>query len=58
MTTAEVLAAATTLAEVVKDAPQIEEAILNVFKAHRAGEPLTPALKHLEVLAAEKFLGI
>ncbi len=58
MTTAEVLAAATTLAEIVKDAPEIEAAIVRVFSAKRAGAPLTPALRHLEVLAAEKLLGI
>ncbi len=58
MTVAEVIAAATALAELAKNSPQIEAAILNVFKAHNAGEPLTPALKHLEVLAAEKFLSI
>ncbi len=58
ITGANVVSLVTLLAHVAKDEPEILHAIEDVFSSKRRGVPLTPALKHLEVLAAEKFLGI
>lgn len=58
MTGAEVLAAIELLVKAISGEPAIEAAVLNVFAAHKAGAPLTPALKHLEALADAKLLGL
>lgn len=58
MTAAELLAALTAIAEAVKEAPEVIAAIESLFTAQRLGQPLTPAMKHLEVVAAERLEGI
>jgi len=58
VTAAEVVAAVTAIAEAVKAEPEIVAAVERVFTAQRMGAELTPALKHLEVLAYEKLVRI
>lgn len=58
MTAATLVAALTAIAEAAKEAPEVIAAIENLFTAQRLGQPLTPAMKHLEVVAAERLEGI
>jgi hypothetical protein len=58
MTAAEIVAALAAIAEAIKDAPEVVAAVEALFTAQRTGQPLTPAMKHLEVMAAEKLEGI
>lgn len=58
MTVAEIIAALSAIAEAVKEAPEVVAAIEALFTAQRLGQPLTPVMKHLEVVAAEKLEGI
>jgi hypothetical protein len=58
MTTAELVAALGAIVEAVKEFPELVIAVEGLFGAVSRKEDLTPAMKHLEVVAAAKALGI
>lgn len=58
MTPAEIVATVSAVVEAVKEAPALVSAVESVFKALSSKQDPTPALKHLEAVAAAKELGI
>lgn len=58
MSAAQLVAAVTALVEAVKEAPELVSAVKGVLDALEKGYDATPAVKHLEAVAAAKELGI
>lgn len=58
MSASQVLAAVTSLVTIIKEAPELVSAIKAVLDDLEHGHDTTPALKHLEAVAAAKELGI
>lgn len=58
MSAADIVAAVSAIVAAVREAPQLVLAVKGVFEALETGNDPTPAVKHLEAVAAAKELGI
>jgi hypothetical protein len=58
VSTAEILAAVNAIVAAVKEYPALARAVEGVFSSLGAKEDPTPAVKHLEAVAAARALGI
>lgn len=58
MNAASIVAMVTAVVDAVRDAPEVIQAIEELFATLRTGDDVTPAVRHLEAVAAAKALGI
>lgn len=58
MNAATIVSMATVLVDAVREAPAVIQAIEELFATLRTGDDVTPAVRHLEAVAAAHALGI